>query len=149
MANIGCESCHGPGSAHILGGGDPTKIVNPEDISNNQQRSETCLQCHVEIASAPNKTWGYTYDETDNKPFVMTNPPDDLSKYQVFTGEPLARRRPLLGARIDDFKSSAHYQGAHGIACNDCHDAMAETANPAQVRDVVSRSGITVTPMPT
>jgi cytochrome c2 len=145
MANIGCESCHGPGSAHILGGGDPTKIVNPVDISNNQQRSETCLQCHVEIASAPNKTWGYTYDETDNKPFVMTNPPDDLSKYQVFTGEKWPDGVHYLAERIDDFKSSAHYQGAHGIACNDCHDAMAETQNPAQVRDVVSHSGITVT----
>src|SRR5438128_1715985 len=32
MANIGCESCHGPGSNHILNGGDPTKIVNPANL---------------------------------------------------------------------------------------------------------------------
>jgi hypothetical protein len=143
LANIGCESCHGPGSAHILGGGDPSKIVNPENISNNQERSATCLQCHVEIASAPNKTWGYTYDEADGKGFVMTNPPDDLSKYQTFTGALWPDGVHYIAARIDDFKSSAHYQGAHGIACNDCHDAMAETMNDAQVRDTITRSGNT------
>ncbi len=146
MANIGCESCHGPGSAHIMGGGDPSKIVLPSDITNNQQRSETCLQCHAEIASAPNKTWGYTYDETDNKPFVMTNPPDDLSKYQVFTGAMWPDGTHYILQRIDSFKQSAHYQGAYGIACNDCHDGMAVTSNDAQVRDSIDRHGVTDIP---
>jgi hypothetical protein len=144
MANIGCESCHGPGSAHILGSGDITKIVNPEDITDNKLRSETCLQCHVQIASAPDKTWGYTFDETANKGFVMTSTPDDLSNYQVFTGAMWPDGVHYIAARIDDYKSSAHYQGAHGIACSDCHDSMAETANDAQVRDEITRHGVTI-----
>src|SRR5689334_24237309 len=41
----GCESCHGPGKAHIEEG-DPKKIISfknkaPKDIS------ETCLTCHA------------------------------------------------------------------------------------------------------
>jgi DmsE family decaheme c-type cytochrome len=41
----GCESCHGPGSAHVEGGGDKTKIfrfseAKPEEISRR------CLSCH-------------------------------------------------------------------------------------------------------
>src|SRR3954453_15653915 len=28
----GCESCHGPGSAHVEGGGDKTKILNFKDL---------------------------------------------------------------------------------------------------------------------
>jgi len=143
-ANIGCESCHGPGSAHILGGGDPAKIVNPADITNNQKRSTTCLQCHVQIASAPTKYWGFTYNETANTGFFMTHdPPADLSSYQVFTGGKWPDGVHYVSARIDSYYSADHYIGAHGIACNDCHDPHSETMNDSQVRDSITRSGIT------
>lgn len=41
----GCESCHGPGKAHVDGGGDKSKIVNPKTLS-PQKASETCATCH-------------------------------------------------------------------------------------------------------
>ena len=41
----GCESCHGPGKAHIEGGGDKTKIHTFEGES-TKKISETCLSCH-------------------------------------------------------------------------------------------------------
>ena len=44
-AASGCESCHGPGQAHVEGGGDVTKIkrlgsMQPKDVN------DTCLTCH-------------------------------------------------------------------------------------------------------
>jgi DmsE family decaheme c-type cytochrome len=41
-----CESCHGPGKAHVEGGGDVTKIkqlakLSPQDVD------ATCLGCHA------------------------------------------------------------------------------------------------------
>lgn len=39
---VGCESCHGPGSAHINAGGDAALIVNPG------RSPETCFQCHLD-----------------------------------------------------------------------------------------------------
>ena len=42
----GCESCHGPGKAHVEGGGDKTKIRTFESES-PKQISESCLQCHA------------------------------------------------------------------------------------------------------
>jgi len=42
----GCESCHGPGSQHVEGGGDVTKIISFKDKS-AKQISESCLTCHA------------------------------------------------------------------------------------------------------
>ena len=41
--NMGCESCHGPGSQHIAAGGGAGSIVNP------RKSPETCFQCHLEV----------------------------------------------------------------------------------------------------
>jgi predicted CXXCH cytochrome family protein len=40
--NIGCESCHGPGSIHVASGGAPKTIINPG------KSPETCFQCHLD-----------------------------------------------------------------------------------------------------
>ncbi|MGA7157672.1 MAG: DmsE family decaheme c-type cytochrome [Acidobacteriaceae bacterium] len=41
-----CESCHGPGKAHVDGGGDVTKIVRFDKLT-PQQIDKTCLSCHA------------------------------------------------------------------------------------------------------
>src|ERR1700742_4639078 len=41
----GCQSCHGPGQAHVDGGGDITKIIRFETLS-PAQTSAICLKCH-------------------------------------------------------------------------------------------------------
>jgi DmsE family decaheme c-type cytochrome len=45
VANKGCESCHGPGQAHVDGGGDKTKILNPKTLT-PREASDVCLSCH-------------------------------------------------------------------------------------------------------
>src|ERR1700722_15765982 len=40
--NIGCESCHGPGSVHVDANGAAHTIVNPHNSP------ETCFQCHLD-----------------------------------------------------------------------------------------------------
>ena len=44
-AGVNCEGCHGPGKAHVDGGGDKTKIFNPAHAS-AKEVDETCLRCH-------------------------------------------------------------------------------------------------------
>jgi predicted CXXCH cytochrome family protein len=41
---VGCESCHGPGSIHVTSGGAFHTIVNPG------RSPETCFQCHQDKA---------------------------------------------------------------------------------------------------
>jgi DmsE family decaheme c-type cytochrome len=45
-AGTSCESCHGPGKAHVESGGDPTKIKQLAKMTPTQV-SETCLGCHA------------------------------------------------------------------------------------------------------
>ncbi len=41
----GCEACHGPGAAHVEGGGDVTKIIRFKQLS-TKEASQRCLNCH-------------------------------------------------------------------------------------------------------
>jgi len=41
----GCESCHGPGSAHVDGGGDKAKIFRFAG-KKSEQITERCMACH-------------------------------------------------------------------------------------------------------
>ena len=42
---VTCEGCHGPGKAHVDGGGDTTKIFNPAKATAKEVDSK-CLSCH-------------------------------------------------------------------------------------------------------
>jgi predicted CXXCH cytochrome family protein len=41
--NVGCESCHGPGSKHSESGGARNTIINPN------KSPDVCFQCHLEM----------------------------------------------------------------------------------------------------
>lgn len=43
----GCESCHGPGGAHVEAGGDPELIIRPEKLK-PEQTARICLKCHTQ-----------------------------------------------------------------------------------------------------
>ena len=45
VGNLGCETCHGPGSIHVESGGAFHTIVNPG------KSPDACFQCHLELRS--------------------------------------------------------------------------------------------------
>jgi DmsE family decaheme c-type cytochrome len=44
-SGVTCEGCHGPGKAHVDGGGDVTKIFNPAKAPTKEVDAR-CLSCH-------------------------------------------------------------------------------------------------------
>src|SRR5437660_3950414 len=45
-AGQGCESCHGPGKAHVEGGGDKSKIFRFSEAGPGEA-SKRCMSCHA------------------------------------------------------------------------------------------------------
>jgi DmsE family decaheme c-type cytochrome len=48
---LGCESCHGPGQAHVDGGGDPALIRSYTALA-PREANDSCLACHNRGAHA-------------------------------------------------------------------------------------------------
>ena len=62
MAGMGCESCHGPGKAHVDADGDITKIrVFPKIAARDV--TQVCLTCHVK---SEHVNWQGSAHETRN-----------------------------------------------------------------------------------
>jgi hypothetical protein len=145
LVNIGCESCHGPGAAHIIGGGDPRRIVNPDDLATTQA-NEVCGQCHLRVESVPGGTHAWPFDDAAGR------------SWHPGRGEPLEDFFTDAGVRWpDDVNSRENYQQYfdflasekpafpfHPVRCSECHAVHGNTSNPHLVRDVIVDDGLRI-----
>jgi hypothetical protein len=158
ILNIQCEACHGPGAQHVLGQGDPTKIVNPAALP-GQQSVEICGRCHIRGKSLPAGTYNWPYhDDTDTNwiPAVPPAPWIPLATFQNSASGVLTYwadgKLPKNPRPYDQYVLSAHYstkfgQNGSSEACGgSCHDMHMETSNPAQINEEITdaRSGLVI-----
>ncbi len=131
--NVGCERCHGPGSAHV---DHPTRgnTLNPARMD-YVQANDTCIQCHSQGRPLTNPIEGKYYDWPVGY-HVGLNLRDywqleDHTLGQLsFTHFPdgTAHKNRMQG---NDFVQSVMYR--RGVTCFDCHDVHG-TENYAQLR---------------
>jgi predicted CXXCH cytochrome family protein len=131
--NVGCERCHGPGSAHVE---HPTRgnILNPARMD-YVQANDACIQCHSQGRPLTNPIEGKYYDWPVGY-HVGLNLQDywQLEEHTLgqlsFTHFPdgTAHKNRMQG---NDFTQSVMYR--RGVTCFDCHDVHG-TGNYAQLR---------------
>ena len=120
--NVGCERCHGPGSAHVA---RPVResIINPGRLD-YVQANDTCIQCHSQGQPLTNPIGGKYYDWPVgfhaglNLANFWKLEPHKLGE-TTFTHFPdgTAHKNRMQG---NDFATSLMY--ARGVTCFSCHD---------------------------
>ena len=130
--NVGCEKCHGPGSAHTK---KPVRatIVNPARLS-TIRANDACIQCHSQGKPLTNPVAGRHYDWPVG--YDVTKSLGDFWELEehklgetTFThfADGTAHKNRMQG---NDFVQSAMY--THGVTCSSCHDPHG-TANSADL----------------
>ena len=136
--NVGCERCHGPGSAHRE---HPSRgnILNPARMD-YVSANDTCIQCHSQGRPLRVPIEGKYYDwpvgyHGGLKLADFWKLEDHALGETTFTHFPdgTAHKNRMQG---NDFVQSVMYR--RGITCFDCHDPHG-TANYAQLRKPVDK----------
>ncbi|MGQ0734032.1 MAG: multiheme c-type cytochrome [Acidobacteriota bacterium] len=135
--NIGCESCHGPGSEHVAGGGRRS-IVNPKYLS-AERSSVICGRCHDRRQGFGGPTVGYTQAVSEagelarpgiGRHELLTNYTDPVKKGPTMRGQgredniwPDDVHSNKPHQQYADFLKSKMYRNDRLlVACSDCHD---------------------------
>jgi DmsE family decaheme c-type cytochrome len=122
----GCESCHGPGSEHVEGGGDKTKIIRFETLS-RQESSTRCLSCHGE--SNKQRHFAASSHASNDVGCLDCHSPHKAKEAQHL----LAKAEPQLcyGCHVtakSDFAKPYHHRVNEGLVkCDDCHNVHGTT----------------------
>jgi DmsE family decaheme c-type cytochrome len=117
----GCEACHGPGKAHVDGGGDVSKIISFKTLS-TEEASKRCLTCHS--SSNEHANFLRSAHATNNVGCTTCHSPHKAKSERAL----LIEKQPLLcygchtEVRAEFDRPFRHRVKQNLIQCVDCHN---------------------------
>lgn len=139
----GCESCHGPGSAHVEGGGDKTKIFTFKGVTADKI-NERCLNCHQQDQERGN--WSRGAHATNGVTCIGCHSPHHARLQEAL----LVDATPQLCYRCHteqkaDFAKPFHHKVNEGlIQCRDCHNVHGGYIIRRSLRQTASQEDVCV-----
>jgi DmsE family decaheme c-type cytochrome len=136
----GCESCHGPGSAHVAGGGDVTKIFVFKGHS-TKEIDARCMACHA--GGTQHMDAINSVHSKNDVSCVSCHSPHHAATKEFL----LVKAQPQLCytchlAKKAEFDMPFHHRVNEGlIQCSDCHNPHG-TTRPHQVRTSSTQDAI-------
>lgn len=117
-----CEGCHGPGSAHVEGGGDKTKIFRFPAASAAQVNAQ-CLACHAESQNQAN--FRRSMHARNGVACTSCHSPHKPAQrnYLLVSKSPQLCYSCHNEIKPDFSKPFHHKVNENLVSCTDCHDA--------------------------
>jgi DmsE family decaheme c-type cytochrome len=121
MAQLGCESCHGPGQAHVDAGGDPTLIRRVTAMPPHESNA-VCTTCHTRGDHA---FWDGSSHQSRNLTCVTCHSvhSPQSEQGQLVKAEPMALCAQCHRDKVAKVDRSGHMPVREGkMTCATCHN---------------------------
>jgi hypothetical protein len=125
---VQCEACHGPGLDHVALAGDPSRIINPANLTFDEQ-TEICGQCHLR-GHDPSGRYDFPIDFQPGGPITLDEAFIPTTETDTFFPDGSSKRHHQ---EYLDWQLSPH---ASGVACAFCHVSHSRGETQHQTRFV-------------
>ena len=146
--NVGCESCHGPGSEHVEASVRGSRIVSPALLTPEREMT-LCGACHSRPVGIGGGRTEAPLDVNGHMPRPGMRRGDYLRQHTTRVDATLADGLFPSGdsrsnhQQFTDFIRSTMYRNASQLmTCASCHDAHGSDANPHDLRQTANDNAV-------